>query len=81
MMRCCRDTLTLSGIRQPSEGLEIHCRWCDAYLRYERFPGSETTGWVVHDRLGDFVRRESSDVATAAREAAYTRILGRERNR
>jgi hypothetical protein len=37
--------------------------------------------WIRHDRVSDFVNREANPIATAAREKAYERILGRERNR
>jgi len=79
--RCCSDTLKHYGPRVPLEGLEIACRWCTSYLRYERFPDSEIIGWVVHDKLGDFVKRESDPIATEAREKAYERILGKQRDR
>jgi len=81
MNRCCRDSITRANIQNLTEGREIPCRWCECYLRYERFPGTETVGWVVHDRVGDFVQREANPLATEARELAYQRILGRERSR
>jgi hypothetical protein len=79
MTRCCSDTLRHWGPKAPTEGLEVPCRWCDAYLRYERIGQSQTLGWCVHDRVGDFVKRESSESATEAGERQYARILGRER--
>lgn len=82
MTRCCSDSIKRAGLRNPSEGLEIPCRWCTAYLRYERIsPTSDVVGWVVHDKIGDFVKRESDPIATEAREKAYERILGKERER
>ncbi len=80
MRRCCKDSITFARLRdEPTEGLEIQCRWNDEYVRYERI--GDTLGWVVHDRVSDFVNRESTPIATEAREKAYARILGRERER
>lgn len=82
MRRCCSDTLKHYGPRQPYEGLELACRWGEEILRYERIsPNSDVVGWVVHDLVGDFVKRESDPIATEAREKAYERILGKERER
>ncbi len=80
MRRCCSDTLKHYGPKNPTIGVETPCRWCDAYLKYEEIrPGFY--GWVVHDRVGDFVKREGTPTATEARERAYARILGKERER
>jgi hypothetical protein len=80
MNRCCKDTLTHYGPRNPIEGLELGCRWCECFLRYESI-GPHLMGWTVHDRVGDFITREANPIATEAREKAYQRILGRERAR
>ena len=37
-MRCCTDSVTWAerGLHAaPTEGLEIPCRWCSGYARYE----------------------------------------------
>jgi hypothetical protein len=81
MNRCCADTLKHYGPRNVIEGLELACRWCENYLRWEKDADTQVFMWKVHDRVGDFVKRESDPIATAAREKAYERILGRERNR
>lgn len=81
MNRCCRDTLKWANIRQPVEGLEIPCRWNVEFLRYEKLGKTDILGWVVHDRVGDFVTRESDPENTATREARYTEILGHERQK
>lgn len=80
MRRCCSDTLKHYGPTQPTEGLELACRWCESYLKYEAITPN-FIGWVVHDRVGDFVKREGTPTATEARERAYARILGKERER
>ena len=82
MRRCCKDSITFARLRdEPTEGLEIACRWNDEYVRYERIGGTDVLGWVVHERVSDFVNREADLNATEAREKAYARILGKERER
>lgn len=80
MTRCCSDTLKHYGPRDPTIGLEIACRWCSGYLRYEQITPN-LIGWMPHDKVGDFVKRESDPDATAERERRYTEILGRERTK
>jgi hypothetical protein len=81
-MKCCDHSLNaaLEHLNGPMViGLEIPCRECDGIWRYEQKGSAQM--WVRHDRVGDFVRRESTPDATAAREQRYTEILGRERRR
>jgi hypothetical protein len=81
-MKCCDHSLNaaLQGLNGPFViGLEIPCRACDGWWSYEQ--KSAATMWIRHDRVSDFVNREANPIATAAREKAYERILGRERNR
>lgn len=77
MNRCCADTLKHYGPRNPVEGLELACRWCSSYLKYESL-GPNLVGWVVHDRVGDFVARETAPDAVALRRAEFKRIVGKE---
>lgn len=79
LLRCCRDSLhaAVKKLNGPLViGLEIPCRHCECYMRYDG-----ETGWSGHDHVGDYIVRESDPIATAAREKGYERILGRERNR
>lgn len=70
--RCCADTLKLMK-PTPLEGLELACRWCENYLRYERI--SETVcGWMPHERTKDYVVRESDPLAVARREGRYSQL-------
>ena len=78
LSRCCADTLKWANIRQPTEGLELTCRWCAGYLKYERIGTSQHFGWMAHDKLTDFINRESSPEATARRAARMREILGHE---
>lgn len=76
--RCCKNTLDHYGPRQPREGLELGCRWCTNFLRYERIGNSELCGWMPHESTKDFVEREGSHQAIAAREARAKEItMGR----
>ncbi len=71
--RCCTDTLKHYAPRQPLEGMEIACRWCTGYLRYEAIT-PRLLGWMPHERTKDFVDRETNPEAVAAREARYAEI-------
>ncbi len=81
-MKCCDHSLNaaLSTLNGPMVlGMEIVCRECDAWWRYEQKGTAQM--WIRHDRVGDFVKREGTPTATEARERAYARILGKERER
>lgn len=49
--RCCHDSIDWANLKAPTEGLEIPCRWCSGYLRYERIgsPQFFRMDWVFHD--------------------------------
>lgn len=83
MNRCCRDTITHHAPKHPVAGTEIACRWCTGYFRWEQIGNSSLYGWMPHNdsRTHAFVTREANPLATEARELAYQRILGRERQR
>jgi hypothetical protein len=82
LSRCCSDTLKHYSPRDPTIGLELSCRWCDGYLKFERI-APNLFGWMPHEGnpTREFVEREGSEDATAGRERRYTEILGRERSK
>ena len=83
-MKCCDHSLNseLEHLNGPMVvGMEIPCRECDHYWRYEQKSAAQM--WILHEdkHTNEFVTREGSNLATEAREKAYARILGKERNR
>ena len=81
LSRCCADTLKWANLRQPTEGLELTCRWCPGYLKYERIdPDKPDSGcmWKAHDRVGDFIARETSPEQMAWRRQRTREILGKD---
>lgn len=62
MARCCRDTVNwrVGMLKGPLVvGVEIPCRWCDGYARYDG-----DSGWSYHDRLDDTIRRMEAEIAS-----------------
>lgn len=54
---CCKDSVAIDVaklLRPPTDGLEIPCRWCDGYARYE------SGQWVYHTPLNDRVNMQSA---------------------
>ncbi len=83
-MKCCDHSLdaALQGLNGPMViGMEIVCTQCDSYWRYEQKRAAQM--WIRREgaRTNAFVTREGTPEATAQRESAYTRILGREREK
>jgi len=82
--RCCRDSVAMKVIAVDGlerDGAIVFCRWCDGYARYE---GHGDKGrWIFADQDTPAKRAEilALDPAMQAREKAYTRMLGRERQR
>ena len=62
--QCCRDTKRVMKPRVPVEGLELPCRWCDNYYRYDN------GRWHLHD---GFVERLDRSLAAAQEAVARER--------